>query len=276
MSYVHNPTPAFVAPKHHKARPSFIRKLCNFVAQRKVWKWEGFYAIQPISPQTLKPIRRQRHFNLHRGRAIQAVTEAIAHHLNTVTGIAHISIEMLAHQCGLATKSDAGNESITRASRAVLALEEYGILKCEKVWDRTAGTWIPKLIEITPFFIQMCGLTESEYEAAQRQQLGFLKRGLSLNEQEQLTITEARRRAKENHRRIAFERRRKQNKDHAARRLAKKILAMELSDQRHEVTKKVTKSCTEEELIQMGPKGLKARIDKELGLLRRIADSPPI
>jgi incFII family plasmid replication initiator RepA len=275
-NYVHNPAPAFVAPEHHKARPSFIRKLCNFASKRKVWKWEGFYGLQPINPQTLKPIRRQRHFNLHRGRAIQAVTEAIAHHLNTVTGIAQVSVEMLAHQCGLATKSAAGNESITRASRAVMTLEEYGILKCEKVWDRTAGTWIPKLIEITPAFIRMCGLSDEEYEAAQRQQLGFQKRGLSLADAEQLTITEARRRARENHRRIAFERRQKQNKDHAARRLAKKLATKSLDEQRHEITKGLVKRLGRDELISLGPEGVKELVDRELGRLRRIADSPPI
>lgn len=275
-NYVQNPAPAFVAPEHHKARPSFIRKLCNFASTRKVWKWEGFYGILPINPKTLNPIRRQRHFNLHRARAIQAVTEAIAHHLNIVTGIAAVSVEMLAHQCGLATKSAAGKTSITRASRAVWTLEEYGILKCEKVWDRTAGTWIPKLIEVTPAFIRMCGLSEQEYESAQKQQLGYQKRGLSLAEAEQLTITEARRRAREAHRVIAFERRKKQNKDHAARRFAEKLATKSLDDQRHEVTKALVKSKGRDELVSLGPEGVKKLVDQEMGRLRRIADSPPI
>lgn len=56
----------------------------------------------------------------------------------------------------------------------------------------------------TPFFIQICGLTKADYAAARRQPLDFLQRGLSLDEPEQLTITKARPRAKENQRRIVF------------------------------------------------------------------------
>lgn len=276
MSYVHNPYPTFEAPAHHGQRPAFIRKLVNYASKRKVCYWEGFRALWPIDPATLKPIHRQRHFNLHRARAIQAVVIGIAHHLNIVTGIVKgASIELLAHQCGLATKSKAGNESITRASRAIITLEQFGVLRCEKVWDKTAGTWIPKLIEITPLFLDMCGINREEYERAQQQQLGFEKRGLSLAEQEELTISEARRRAKLLHRQAAFERRRKQDKDHAARKLAKKLAQKSLDEQRRAVQNDLIKMLGADEIKRLGVAGFKELVDRELGRLRRIAADPP-
>ena len=276
MNYVHNPYPAFEAPAHHGQRPAFIRKLVNYASTRNVCFWEGFRAMWPVDPVTLKPIHRKRRFNLHRARAIQAVVLGIAHHMNIVTGIVKgASIELLAHQCGLATKSKAGNESITRASRAVITLEQFGVLKCEKVWDNTAGTWIPKLIEITPLFLDMCGIEREEYEKAQRQQLGFEKRGLSLAEQEELTISEARRRAKLAHRQVAFERRRKQNKDHAARKQAKKLAQKTLDAQRDEIQSNLIKLMGIDEIRNLGLAGFKELVDRELGRLRRIAADPP-
>lgn len=273
--YVHNPIPEFRPPEHHNQRPQFIRKLSNYAAKRRVWLWEGFYSILPLNPDTLKPVYRRRRFNEHRGRAMQAVTQCIAHHLNVVTGIAQVSIEMLAHQCGLATRSEAGNKSITRASRAVITMEQYGLLKCEKIWDRTAGTWIPKLIEVTPLFIRMCGLNESEFEAAQRQQLGFHKRGLPADQQEQLTLNEMKRRAREQHRKIAFERRAKQDKAHQARKLARKLAGKELDEQRHLISQNLVKMYGLDEIQRIGLDGFKHLVDAELGRMRRIAADPP-
>ncbi|MNG72826.1 IncFII RepA protein family protein [compost metagenome] len=161
-NYVSNPTPAFVAPTHQKMRSDFIHKLYVSAASRKVWLWEGFYAIQPIDPVTHSPIHRQRRFNLHRSRAIQAITIGIIYHLDVASGIAQISVEALSRQCGVSSQWGA----ISRASRAIITLEQYGVLKCEKDRGRTAGR-AQKRIEITPYFIAMCGIEPEEFSLAQ-------------------------------------------------------------------------------------------------------------
>ncbi|WP_242015921.1 MULTISPECIES: plasmid replication initiator RepA [Serratia] len=160
--YVSNPTPAFLAPQSYEERPDFVRKLFDSASNRKVWLWVGFYGIQPLDPATDKPISRQRFFNSHRAQAIQAITLGIIYHLDVITGIARISVEQLAQQCGLSTKSGA----ITRASRAVVTLEQYGLLKCEKERGRE-GARAQKRIEITPLFIDMCGVNPKEFVLAQ-------------------------------------------------------------------------------------------------------------
>jgi hypothetical protein len=58
--------------------------------------------------------------------------------------------------------------------------------------------------------------------------------------------------------------------------LAKKLATKSLDDQRHEITKALAKRLGRHELIQLGLDGVKALVDRELGRLRRIAESPPI
>lgn len=274
--YVLNPNPEFTPPPHHGPRPKFIKKLANFARTRQVTKWSGFYSLLPLNPRTLERINRQRHFNKHRARAIQAVAECAAHHLNIVTGIVQVSVEKMSQLCGLTTKSKAGNISITRCSRAVLALEEYGVFRCEKIWDRVLGMWIPKRIEVTDFFIDMCGVKREEWEAAQNQQLGYQKRGLAIHEQEQLTLSEAKRRGREQHRKVAFERRRKQHEISKARRLAIKLKSEDLQQQKSTILNKIIKSRTTDELVELGPDGLDKLINKELNYLLKIAEDPPL
>ncbi|MCV5690605.1 hypothetical protein OFN32_40985, partial [Escherichia coli] len=52
--------------------------------------------------------------------------------------------------------------SISRASRALKAMVEMGVIKADKewqVWDKEAGCWIDKYFEVTPLFFQMVGVT---------------------------------------------------------------------------------------------------------------------
>lgn len=275
-NYVCNPEPQFEAPDYHRSRPSFIRKLVNYTKKRRVTMWSGFYTLTPLDPKKLTPINRQRHFNKHRARAIQAVAECAAHHLNIVTGRVMLSVEAMAELCGLSTKSKAGNISITRCSRAVIELERFGIFNCEKVWDRALGMWIPKRIYVTGLFIEMCGLSIKDWESAQNQQLGYMKRGLSIEEQEQLTITEAKRRDKEQHTKAAFEYRRKKHGLAKARKLAARLREKTISDSRATVLRNIIKRMPTDELKAMNHHDLDALVRKELNYLLKLADDPPI
>ncbi|CAK8742666.1 hypothetical protein SODG_005919 [Sodalis praecaptivus] len=43
-------------------------------------------------------------------------------------------------------------KSISRASRALTTLEELGAIKCERVWDDSTHSYIPKIIWVTELF----------------------------------------------------------------------------------------------------------------------------
>lgn len=275
--YVHNPHPKFEVPGHYDHEPPrFVKKLYNYARKRRVTMWPGFYTLTPINPRTLEPVNRQRHFNKHRARAMQAVSECIAYHLNLATGLSQISVEDMAKYCRLTTTSAAGNVSITRCSRAVIDLEMFGLLRCEVIFDELLGINIPKIIEVTSLFIEMCGLKVEEYRSAQNQQLGYQKRGLTVDEQEQLTLTEATRRAKERHRKVAFETRRKRHDIARIRKRAKRLKDQNLTDQRAEVLRSIVRRTPKHELKAMDHRQLDAIVTKELNYVLKLADDPPI
>ena len=275
--YVHNPHPKFEIPAHYDHEPPrFVKKLYNYARKRRVTMWPGFYTLTPTNPRTLEPIQRQRHFNKHRANAMQAVAECLAYHLNLATGICQISVENIAKHCRLTTTSDAKNFSITRCSRAVVELERYGLLKCEVIFDDLLGINIPKLIEVTDLFIVMCGLTVDEYSKAQNQQLGYQKRGLTIEQQEQLTAAEAKRRARERHRKVAFETRKKRHEIARSRKQANRLKEKSLTDQRADVLRSIVRRTPKHELQAMDYRQLDAIVTKELNYVLKLADDPPI
>lgn len=265
--YVANPNPSFVPPKHHKSRPMFLIKAFNYASTRKVWYWEGFSFYK-------KHAGRQRRFNLHRGRAIQSGTLCMIHHVDIVTGLVHASCEQMADMCGLSTYSKRGNKSITRFTRMIDDLEKFYLVKTEKVWDRVLGQWIPKMIWLTDLFWRMVGLNEIEYHSAQNQQLGYRKRGLSLKEQENLTVTEAKRLSKKKFIEAAFNRRKKAHQRSKERRAAKTFSELPLDRQRSEIAHNLTKLLTKEELDELGLEGFRIEVNIQLGKIRNLLNNP--
>lgn len=270
VCYVKNPNPVFVPPKHHKPRPQLLRKAANFVNNRRVASWEGFPLLRPLAD-------RQRRFNEHRARALQAVVAALIHHVDLVSWLVESSCEGMADLCGLSTVSDAGNKSITRFTRAIDDLEEHGIVTCEKIWDRVMGCWIPKMITVTELFWRMIGISPEEALAAQQQQLGYRKKGLTLSEQEMLTVTEAKRRAKQRFKEIAFERRRKKHHVRRAVRKSQELDALPWDLRRDKVASDLVRSMTPEECAALDLDGWRRMIDQEINRLRRYhsGDPPP-
>lgn len=267
-NYVCNRNPQFIAPPHHKKRPEFIRKAFNFANTRRVWMWEGFAYLRPHT-------KRKRRFNKHRANAMQAGVLCLIHHLNIVTGLVEASCTDMADMCGLSTYSKAGNLSISRFTRMIDDLEEFGLIKPEKVWDRVLGTWIPKMIWVTDVFFLMIGIKPEEYKAAQNQQLGYLKRGLTLDEQEQLTITEAKRRRKRQFIEKAFEARRKKHANKRLEKQAKDFFKKGLDEQRSEIANNLAAQLGSDGLKNLSMQDFKNLVDKRLGQLRRITEPPP-
>lgn len=154
-SYVANATPQFEKPGHHKGRPKFIGKAYNVAAKRDIASWPGFIPLRPL-------IGRTRHWNKHRANSLNEISLAILHYTNVVTWQVETSVDVLTRQCGLDTKSAAGNHSITRGSRLIQDLEKMGIVDCDKFWDPAAGSWYYKSIKVTELFWDMVGVGAEE------------------------------------------------------------------------------------------------------------------
>jgi len=265
--YVCNPDPEFSIPSHHKKRPLFIRKAFNYANARRVWMWEGFSYFKNVA-------NRKRRFNKHRAKAIQAGVLCMTHHLNIVSGLVEASCTDMADMCGLSTYSKAGNLSISRFTRMIDDLEKFGLIKTEKVWDRVMGTWIPKMIWVTDIFFLMIGISVDEYKSAQNQQLGYLKQGLTLDAQEQLTITEVKKRKKRQFIEKAFESRRKKHSSKRLENQAKNFLKKSLDEQRSEIGNNLVSQLSPEELKGLSLQEFKVLVDRRLGQLRRLTDPP--
>lgn len=265
--YCCNPNPVFVSPEHHAPRPPYSQKLKDLLKKIKIAFWMGFLALVPLDPSTGKPWpMRQRRINEHRAKAMQALADGIIHHMHITTGIVHCSVEQLADYCGLSTVSEAGNRSITRASRVIQLFEAYGLLRCERIWDPVLGIWYPKLMEVTPLFIQMIGSNEEEWEAAKRQQQGYQNRGLLKHEQEEIAPSEATARMKIRIKELFL----KNRWERHAKKRAWKLMQKSREEQRHEVCQQLTKQMSWDEIALLGLEGAQKLVNQKLNDIRKL------
>lgn len=153
--YVANATPRFEKPVRHKGRPRFIGKAYNVAAKRDIASWPGFIPLRPL-------IGRSRHWNEHRAKALNSMVLAMLHYTNVITWQVETSVDVLTRQCGLDTKSAAGNHSITRGSRLIQDLGKMGIVEGEPLWDPVAGSFYYKSIIVTELFWEMVGVGAEE------------------------------------------------------------------------------------------------------------------
>ncbi|MEW9810179.1 MAG: plasmid replication initiator RepA (plasmid) [Candidatus Symbiodolus clandestinus] len=270
--YCSNLSPSFSVPVNHKPRTPFQQRCLSMLRKRKVADWVGFRVVPPIDPKTLNPLPpRQRALNEHRARALQSMMEAMIHHLNIITGVVHCTVEKLAEYCGLDTVSEAGNRSITRASRCIQQMECFGLLQCEREWNAALGIWYPKIIQVTPLFFQSIEIPQEDWEAAIRQQEGYQRQGLA-NAQEQLSIEEARLRQIAQLKEIYL--RQRQARQEIKR--ARKLQQLTLQKQRSEISKSIIKALSQIELIHLGVQGVQKLVNQKMMEFKRLlSHSPP-
>lgn len=235
--YVVNPTPVFTRPAHHKHNlPAYNKQLVDTVTSRDVARWAGFYFYDAFHHKTNKPVVRQRHFNKHRARAINALVQAMVYHLNIVSGTIPVSFTTLAREAGLATTSAAGNESITRATRAAHDLAAFGLITYKLLWDKVTRQFFPADIEVTDRFFDMAGSNPQAWEKARNQQLAWINLGLAKKGEKPLTRTEATRRQKEKLVEIAWQRRKTAQDIRRKRKIAALAARKDEPDLRHQIS----------------------------------------
>ncbi|MEQ9883192.1 plasmid replication initiator RepA [Pectobacterium brasiliense] len=206
--YVVNPMPVFSRPEHHKHNlPAYSKRLLKRLSERDVSRWAGFYCTNAYHHKTHERIVRQRHFNKHRARAMNALVQAMIYHLNIVSGVIPVGFTALAREAGLSTTSAAGNESITRATRAAHDLAAYGLIDYKLVWDKVTRQYFPADIEVTELFFDMVGCGAEAWHKARNQQLAWINQGLVKKGEKPISLTEARRRQKDKLMQVTWQKR---------------------------------------------------------------------
>lgn len=140
--------------------------------------------------------RRKRMPPLLRRKAIDALLQALCFHYDPLANRVNAAITTLAMECGLATESDAGNLSITRATRALKFLaDDLGLLTYNTEYDPDIGCYIPTDITFPPALFDALEISDEAVAAARRSSAAWenqqrLKKGLPSLETDEL-ITRA-------------------------------------------------------------------------------------
>jgi incFII family plasmid replication initiator RepA len=206
------------------------------VQSRDITRWVGFYYFDAFHHKTHRLLERKRHFNRHRARALNALVEAMVYHLNIVSGTVPASFTTLAREAGLATTSMAGNESITRATRAAQDLAAFGLITYKLLFDKVTRQFFPADIEVTDRFFDMAGSTAEAWASARNQQLAWINQGLVKNGEKPVTLTEARRRQKEKLVEITWQKRKADQDIRRKQKMAKLATRNSETDLRHQIS----------------------------------------
>lgn len=274
--YVKNPHPCYMPPKEDVKPPRIIdamRKAArdNAPSQHPLWRTAPRY-----HAMTHELLGNERAMNLHRARAIDAILECLAAHVNIVTGKVYMSLAQISDACGLTTYNAAGKPCYSRASRAINEhLEAIGAVLCDRIWDDTTASYIPNIIWVTELFFVLIGYEYGKYLSAQQQQLSWENQKLRDAGEGPITLTEARRRAKTEHIRRAFDYRTKKLARSKQRRQARKLEAMDEQQARKHILNDLVKLYSKEELGEMGHVELSRMVTQRYHAMCHLATAPP-
>ncbi|UAB72378.1 hypothetical protein INR79_24280 [Vibrio sp. SCSIO 43132] len=252
---VKNLHPTFEPNQRSDTRPKLIKDACKFIQNNPVHLWSGFRLWGQYA-------NRQRGFNLHLKRSIQAGFEALAYHANLLTGVVHSSCTEMSDMCGLSTTGPSGQKSISRFTRMINMIEKYNLVKTERIWDREQGMWIPKLIQVTPLFWEVCGISETRLNGEQRKALGRLRKekklaGFKPDEIAKFGISEAEQEARRSFIRSAFKARKADSEKRAAKRRTKALQDKDYHQQLDVYARDILANATPLELASLTPKELR-------------------
>jgi len=273
--YVYNKTPVFTPPLGNKPRPAFIRYAMQKANMIDVARAELNYIIQPKNLKTGMFMKRRRRLNEHRASAMRAMVLAMLYHFNITSELVQATVEQLADECGLSTISNAGNKSITRASRLITEfMEPMGFIICEKIWDKIIGNYMPKMITLTPLFFMLLGISAQKLNNAKLQQLGWINKGLINRGLKSISLVEARRRGKDNQTRKVLEFRKTKHMFYQKRKKAQHIFKLDEREIKQKILNILVQRYTLIELTAMGSEGLKKQVNIEYYYLRKLAITP--
>jgi hypothetical protein len=150
-SVANAPTPVF----REKTRSQKPAQLCAVI---KCYSREKAKAgLQTFARQSVWRVRQFKYDGLI---SCLNVIDALLHHVNLRTWLVFLSLTTWANEAGLATRSAPGRKSITRAYRALIWLERFGLVEIRRTkYLRDAGIRLPVFVRVTPLFWQFCGVS---------------------------------------------------------------------------------------------------------------------
>jgi incFII family plasmid replication initiator RepA len=159
---VKNPNPVFT-PREDAGTLKFCEKLM----EKAVGFTSRFDFAAHVAYARSRGLRR---------RAIDALLQGLCFHYDPLANRVQCSITTLAIECGLATESEAGKLSITRATRALKFLSELGLITYQTEYDPTIGCNIPTDITFTPALFDSLDISEEAVASARRSRVEWENR----------------------------------------------------------------------------------------------------
>ncbi|WP_367670790.1 plasmid replication initiator RepA [Sodalis-like secondary symbiont of Drepanosiphum platanoidis] len=273
--YVKNPNPKFVLPSNYATPPRIIIAMRKAARENKpsihpIWRTQ--YRYHGI---TGKLLLDKKSINLHRKRAIDAIAECIAAHVNIITCKVHATVSKISDTCGLTTYNNQNIPSYSRASRALTEhFEAIGVIQCERIWDSIGGSYIPNIIYITELFFELIGYELGKFKSAQNQQLAWENKKLKNKGENPISLNEARRRVKKIHIQAAMSYRHKNIENKKRKKHAKRIALLTQQEAKYQIQKNLIKMFTKEELGLMGLIKFKKLVDKHYFKIKKLAITP--
>lgn len=174
---VRNPYPAFTPGEDKKTLP-FCRKL---MAKAAGFTSRFDFSMHVAFMRSLG--KRHRMPPLLRRRAIDALLQGMCFHYDPLANRVQRSVTNLAIDCGLATESQNGNLSVTRATRALKFMAALGLITYDTEYDPLTGCNIPTDITFTPALFSALDVSDVAVAAARRSRVEWENR---LREKQQL------------------------------------------------------------------------------------------
>ena len=168
-SVANAPSPVFRA-KTRIQQPALLRSVIKRYSREKAMR-----ALQTFARQSPWRVRQFKYDGL---TSCLNVIDALLYHVNLRTWLVFTSLTTWATEAGLSTRSAAGRKNITRAFRALIWLERFGLVEIRRTkYLRDAGIRLPVFVRVTSLFWQFCG-TAPALMLGERQRL-CQKAGLS-------------------------------------------------------------------------------------------------
>ncbi|HBN0433716.1 TPA: incFII family plasmid replication initiator RepA [Escherichia coli] len=164
---VKNPNPVFTPRKG-----AGTLKFCEKLMEKAVGFTSRFDFAIHVAHARSRGLRRRMPPVLRR-RAIDALLQGLCFHYDPLANRVQCSITTLAIECGLATESDAGVLSITRA---LTSLAELGLITYQTEYDPLIGCNIPTDITFTPALLAALDVSEVAVASARRSRVEWENR----------------------------------------------------------------------------------------------------
>ena len=279
-----NANPSYEIPETHTKRLAFIRDLVIAGQSRDVTRSDEAMLSRCQGV-------RQKHFYRDRAKAINAMWQVFAEHVNVVTHQIEISLRNASDAAGLSTTSAAELAkaeadphytpvvSTSRASRAFKDMVDLGWIRADRswqVWDKEAGHWTEKYFEATTLFFNAAGITSERVQRQQNARLGYIKTnaiksGLSAEEAGRMSIAQLKEERKQRWRRSSFERRATTQ----ARKKVKRALHEKTRAEQRQIAQKRVLDFLGDDLHTTNQAEFKELVNREIAMLRKFTSLEP-